>query len=127
MWYDNLDDPVNDFADLVIEAGLKDKELVYLEPIIHALTRSPKNIVMRPNFSKDQMPPLMVINLKTAIFKGDLCSALIYQEITKILKDRDSFFKDPSVGEGLHDTLFRTTVKHDFRYVEKALKNAKII
>ena len=127
MWYDNLDDPINDFADLVIEAGLKDKELVYLEPIIHALTRSSKNIVMRPNFSKEQMPPLMVINLKTAIFKGDLCSALIYQEITKILKDRDSFFKDPSVGEGLHDTLFRTTVKHDFRYAEKALKNAKLI
>lgn len=126
-WYENLDDPINNFADLIIEAGLKDKELVYIEPIIHALTRSPKNIVVRPNFSKDQMPQLVVINLKTAIFKGDLCSALIYQQITDILKDRDSFFKDPSVGEGLHDTLFKTTVRHDFRYVEKALRQSNII
>jgi hypothetical protein len=84
-WYTNLDDPINDFADLVIEAGLKDKEMVYLEPIIHALTKNPDNIMCRPDFSKPNVP-LTVINLKTSIFKGDLCSAVIYQEITKLFK-----------------------------------------
>jgi len=125
-WYMNLDDPVNDFADLILEANLKNKELVYLEPIIHALTRDPYKITCRPNFRNKELE-LVVINLSTAIFKGDLCSALIYQEITKILKDIDSFTKDPSVGEGLHDTLFRTSVKHDFSYFKKALKKAKMI
>ena len=125
-WYMNLDDPVNDFADLILEANLKNKEIVYLEPIIHALTRDPYKITRHPDFSKKDVE-LVVINLSTAIFKGDLCSALIYQEITKILKDIDSFEKDPSVGEGLHDTLFNTSVKHDFSYFKRALKKAKII
>ena len=125
-WYMNLDDPVNDFADLILEANLKNKELVYLEPIIHALTRDPYKITRHPDFSKKDVE-LVVINLSTAIFKGDLCSALIYQEITKILKDIDSFEKDPSVGEGLHDTLFNTSIKHDFSYFKRALKKAKII
>lgn len=125
-WYMNLDDPVNDFADLILEANLKNKELVYLEPIIHALTRDPYKITRHPDFSKKDVE-LVVINLSTAIFKGDLCSALIYQEITKILKDIDSFEKDPSVGEGLHDTLFNTSVKHDFTYFKRALKKAKLI
>ena len=125
-WYMNLDDPVNDFADLILEANLKNKELVYLEPIIHALTRDPYKITRHPDFSKKDVE-LVVINLSTAIFKGDLCSALSYQEITKILKDIDSFEKDPSVGEGLHDTLFNTSIKHDFSYFKRALKKAKII
>ncbi len=125
-WYMNLDDPINDFADLILEANLKNKELVYLEPIIHALTRDPYKITRHPDFSKKDVE-LVVINLSTAIFKGDLCSALIYQEITKILKDIDSFEKDPSVGEGLHDTLFNTSVKHDFTYFKRALKKAKLI
>lgn len=125
-WYMNLDDPVNDFADLILEAGLKNKELVYLEPIIHALTRDPYDITAHPDFSKKDVE-LIVINLSTAIFKGDLCSALIFQELTKILKDKDSFTKNPKVGHGLHDTLFRTSIKHDFTYFKKALKKAKII
>ena len=125
-WYMNLDDPINDFADLILEANLKNKELVYLEPIIHALTRDPYKITLHPDFSKKDVE-LVVINLSTAIFKGDLCSALIYQEITKILKDIDSFDKDPSVGEGLHDSLFNTSVKHDFTYFKRALKKAKLI
>lgn len=126
IWYDNLDDPINDFADLVNEAGLKDKEMVYLEPIIYSLTRDPNNIMKRPDFSKDVVP-VSIISLKQSIFKGDLYSAIIYQEITKLFKDRDSFFKDPSIGDGLHDSLFKTSITHDFSYMKKALKKAKLI
>lgn len=126
LWYTNLDDPINDFADLITESGLKDKEMVYLEPIIYALTRRPDNIMIHPDFSRKEVP-IIVINLKTSIFKGDLYSALIYQEITKLFKDRDSFFKDPRVGPGLHDSLFKTTLNNDFTYMKRALKKNKLI
>lgn len=125
-WYDNLDEPIRDFTNLIIEAGLKDKEMVFIEPAIYALTRCPDNVMKRPDFSKKDVK-LNVINLKTSIFKGDLYSALIYQELTKIFKDIDSFYKDPSIGEGIHDSLFKTSVKHDFSYMRKALKKGKII
>lgn len=125
-WYDNLDDPINDFANLIDESGLKDKEMVYIEPIIYALTRRPDNIMIHPDFSKPEVP-VTVINLKTSIFKGDLYSAMIYQELTKLFKDRDSFFRDPRVGPGLHDSLFKTSISHDFGYIKKALKKNKLI
>ena len=126
IWYNNLDEPIRDFTNLIIEAGLKDKELVYIEPAIYALTRCPDNIMKRPDFSRKDVP-LTIINLKTSIFKGDFYSALIYQELTKLFKDIDSFFKDPSVGEGIHDSLFKTSMRRDFSYMKKALKKGKII
>ena len=126
MWYTNLDDPINEYTDLVIEAGLSNKEMVYIEPIIHALTRRPDNILGRPDFSKPNVP-LMVINLRTSIVKGDFYSAQIYQEITKLFKDRDSFFKDESIGDGLNDSLFKTSIKHDFTYMKRALRKSKLI
>ena len=125
-WYTNLDDPINEFADLIIRVGMKDKELVYMEPIIHALTRDPYNIMKRPNFSKKNVE-LCVVNLRTAIFKGDLYSSLIFQELTKVFKDIDSFRKDPSIGDGLHDSSFNTSIKHDYRYMKRALKKSGII
>ena len=125
-WYVNdLDTPLNSFADLIIEAGLKNEEMVFLEPIIYALTRDQNNILKHPDFSKDN-PQFVVMNLKTAIFKGDLLSALVYQEVSKTIKDIDSFERD-GIGDGIHDSSFRTTVKHDFNYMKKALKKAKII
>ena len=125
-WYINdLDTPLNDFADLVIEAGLKNEEMVFLEPIIYALTRDQNNILKHPDFSKDN-PEFMVINLKTAIFKGDLLSALVYQEVSKTCKDIDSFERE-GIGDGIHDSSFKTTVRHDFSYMKKALKKAKFI
>lgn len=125
-WYTNLDDPINDFAQLIIDAGLKDVEMVHFESIIYALTRDPENIMRRPDFSRKDVA-LNVVNLKTSIFKGDLLSTLIYQEITKILKDVDSFEKDPSIGDGLHDNLFRTSISHDFTYLKRALQKAKVV
>ena len=126
MWYTNLDDPINEYTDLVIEAGLSNKEMVYIEPIIHALTRRPDNILGRPDFSKPSVP-LMVINLRTSLVKGDFYSAQLYQEITKLFKDRDSFFKDESIGDGLNDSLFKTSIKHDFTYMKRALRKSKLI
>lgn len=125
-WYTNLDDPINEFADLINRVGMKNKELVYMEPIIHALTRDPNNIMKRPNFSKKNVD-LCVVNLKTAIFKGDLYSSLIFQELTKVFKDIDSFYKDPSIGDGIHDSAFKTSIKQDFRYMKKALKKSGLI
>lgn len=125
-WYTNLDDPINDFADLVIRVGMKNKELVYMEPIIHALTRDPYNIMKRPNFNKKNVE-LCVVNFRTAIFKGDLYSALIFQELTKVFKDIDSFHKDPSIGDGIHDSAFKTSIKHDFKYMKRALKKNNLI
>ena len=125
-WYINdLDTPLNDFADLIIESGLKNEEMVFLEPIIYALTRDQNDILRHPDFSKDN-PQFMVINLKAAIFKGDLLSAFAYQEISKIIKDIDSFER-ADIGDGINDSSFKTTVKHDFTYMKKALKKAKII
>ena len=126
MWYTNLDDPINEFADLIFRVGLKNKELVYIEPFIHALTRDPYNIMKRPNFSKKNVE-LCVVNLRTAILKGDLYSSLIFQELTKVFKDVDSFYKDPSIGDGIHDSTFNTSLKHDFRYMKRALKKSGII
>jgi len=125
-WYTNLDDPINEFADLINRVGMKNKELVYMEPIIHALTRDPNNIMKRPNFSKKNVD-VCVVNLKTAIFKGDLYSSLIFQELTKVFKDIDSFYKDPSIGDGIHDSSFNTSIKHDFRYMKRALKKSGMI
>lgn len=125
-WYTNLDDPINEFADLINRVGMKNKELVYMEPIIHALTRDPNNIMKRPNFSKKNVD-VCVVNLKTAIFKGDLYSSLIFQELTKVFKDIDSFYKDPSIGDGIHDSSFKTSIKHDFRYMKRALKKSGMI
>lgn len=125
-WYTNLDDPINEFADLINRVGMKNKELVYMEPIIHALTRDPNNIMKRPNFSKKNVD-VCVVNLKTAIFKGDLYSSLIFQELTKVFKDIDSFYKDPSIGDGIHDSSFKTSIKHDFRYMKRALKKINLI
>ena len=125
-WYTNLDEPINEFADLINRVGMKNKELVYMEPIIHALTRDPNNIMKRPNFSKKNVD-LCVVNLKTAIFKGDLYSSLIFQELTKVFKDIDSFYKDPSIGDGIHDSAFKTSIKQDFRYMKKALKKSGLI
>lgn len=125
-WYTNLDDPINEFADLINRVGMKNKELVYMEPIIHALTRDPNNIMKRPNFSKKNVD-VCVVNLKTAIFKGDLYSSLIFQELTKVFKDIDSFYKDPSIGDGIHDSSFKTSIKHDFRYMKRALKKNNLI
>lgn len=126
IWYDNLDEPINDFADLIFRAGLKNKELVYIEPFIHALTRDPNNIMKRPNFKKKEVE-LCVVNLRTAIFKGDMYSSLIFQQLTNVFKDVDSFYKDPSIGNGLNDSSFTTSIGHDFRYMKKALKKANII
>ena len=125
-WYTNLDDPINDFADLIFRSGLKNKELVYIEPFIHALTRDPYNIMKRPDFRKKNVE-LCVVNLRTAIMKGDLYSSLIYQELTKVFKDKDSFYKDESIGDGLHDSSFATSIDHDFKYMKKALKKANLI
>ena len=125
-WYTNLDEPINEFADLINRVGMKNKELVYMEPIIHALTRDPNNIMKRPNFSKKNVD-VCVVNLKTAIFKGDLYSSLIFQELTKVFKDIDSFYKDPSIGDGIHDSAFKTSIKQDFRYMKKALKKSGLI
>ena len=125
-WYTNLDEPINEFADLINRVGMKNKELVYMEPIIHALTRDPNNIMKRPNFSKKNVD-VCVVNLKTAIFKGDLYSSLIFQELTKVFKDIDSFYKDPSIGDGIHDSSFNTSIKHDFRYMKRALKKSGMI
>lgn len=125
-WYINdLDTPLNDFADLVIEAGLKNEEMVFLEPIIYALTRRQDNILLRPDFSKEN-PDFMLVNLKSAIFKGDLLSALVYQEVTKTIKDVDSFERN-YIGDGIHDSSFRTSSVTDFNYMKKALKKAKMI
>lgn len=123
-WYVNdLNTPINTFADLVISAGLKNSEMVFLEPVIYSLTRDSNNILKRPDFSKAN-PTFVVGNLKTGIFKGDLFTTFIYQEITKTFKDIDSFEKE---GEGVHDSEFQSSVKYNFNYMEKALKKAKII
>src|SRR5574344_232434 len=125
-WYTNVSDPINDFADLMVEANLKNEEIVYLEPVIYSLTRSADNLMEKPDFRKKN-PNYVVINLNTAILKGDLCSSLVYQEITKTLKSVDSFERPSEIGDGIHDASFRTSIKHDFSYMKKALKKSKII
>jgi len=125
-WYhNNLSTPLQDFADLIVEVGLKDEELIFMEPILHASTRNPRDITLRPDFRKDKVDTVLV-NFRQAIFKGDICSALIYQEISKTFKDIDNYNK-PEIGPGIHDCSFRTTIKNDFTYMKKALKKAKVI
>ena len=118
--------PINQFADLMVEAGLKNEEVVFLEPIIYSMTRDANDILKRPDF-KQKDPQFVVLNLNTSILKGDLCSAIVYQEITKTLKSVDSFERPAEIGDGIHDSLFKTTISHDFGYMKKALKKAKYI
>lgn len=125
-WYDNLSDPINDFADLMVEANLKDEEIVYLEPVIYSLTRDANNILKRPDFRKKN-PEYVIANLKTAILKGDLCSAIVYQEIKKTLINNDSFERPAEIGNGIHDSLFKTSIKHDFSYMKRAFRKAGLI
>ena len=127
QWYTNdLSTPINQFADLMVEAGLKNEEVVFLEPIIYSMTRDANDILKRPDF-KQKDPQFVVLNLNTSILKGDLCSAIVYQEITKTLKSVDSFERPAEIGDGIHDSLFKTTISHDFGYMKKALKKAKYI
>lgn len=125
-WYTNLSDPINDFADLMVEAGLKNEEIVFLEPVIYSLTRDPNNILKRPDFRKKN-PDYIICNLKTSILKGDLCSAIVYQEIKKTLINNDSYERPAEIGNGVHDSSFKTSIKRDFSYMKKALKKSKII
>lgn len=125
-WYVNdLSTPIQAFADLIIEANLSNEELVFIEPIMYSLTRDPEVYTRRPDFSKDEVD-FVVMNLKTSIFKGDLCSKLVYQEVTKTVKDIDSYVAD-GVKAGIHDTTFRTTIKQDLGYMKKALRKHKVI
>lgn len=123
-WYINdLNTPINQFADLITSAGLKNTEIVFIEPVIYALTRDQNNILKRPDFSKPN-PQFVITNLKNGIFKGDLYSTFIYQEIRKTFKDVDSFCK---CGKGIHDSEFKSSVKHNFNYMKQALIKANII
>jgi hypothetical protein len=122
-WYTNLSDPINDFADLMVEANLKNEEVVFLEPVIYALTRDANDIMKRPDFSKKDVE-FNVINLKTAILKGDLCSAIVYEKIKSTFTNVDSFERPAEIGNGVHDSSFKTSIKHDFTYMEDALRNA---
>lgn len=125
-WHENLSDPINDFADVIVEANLKGIELVFLEPIIYALTRDKNDIMKRPDFRKKK-PEFYVLNLNTSIHKGDLCSAIVYEELTKTLTSIDSFERPAEIGDGIHDSSFRTSIKHDFSYMKKALKKKGLI
>lgn len=122
-WYDDLDTPLNNFADLVITAGLKGEEIVFLEPVLRALCRDPNNISKRPDFSKDDIHTV-IVNLKTGIFEGNLYSALVYQQLTDTFENIRSF---ETHDVGVNDTLFKTTRVHDFDYMRTALINKKII
>lgn len=123
-WHENnLDTPTNDFADLIISAGLKGSELVHAEPVLRKLTRDKNNILKLPDWKRSNVD-FMMVNLKTGIFKGDLYSALSFEEVTKTFKDTDSFKER---GEGAHDSQFNSNYGHDFKYMEKALKKANLI
>lgn len=117
-YYNDLDTPLNSFADLVITAGLKGEEIVFLEPVIRALCRDPENISKRPDFSKDNVPTVLV-NLKTGIFEGNLYSALVFERLTDTFENIRSFDMH---DEGINDSLFATSNDHNFDYFEKALK-----
>lgn len=122
-WYNDLDTPINSFADLVITAGLKGEELVFLEPVIRALCRDPENISKRPDFSKDDVKTV-IVNLKTGVFEGNLYSALVFERLTDTFENIRSFqYHD----EGINDSLFATSNNHNFDGFKKALKNKGII
>ena len=116
-WYNDIDTPLNEFADLIITAGLKNEEMVYLEPVIRALCRDPSNISKSPDFSKDKTDTV-IINLKTGIFEGNIYSAVAFQQLTDTFENINSFEEHPA---GVHDALFKTTRIHDYDYMEKAL------
>ena len=123
-YYNDLDTPINKLTSLIIDdANLKNTEFVHIEPIIYKLTRKPDKLIERPDFSQRD-PQYVLINLETGIFKGDLFSSLVFQEINKIFKDLDSYEER---GEGIHDSQFRSTNHHDFKYMEKALKKSGIL
>lgn len=116
-WYNDIDTPLNEFADLIITAGLKNEEMVYLEPVIRALCRDPSNISKSPDFSKEKTDTV-IINLKTGIFEGNIYSAVAFQQLTDTFENINSFEEHPA---GVHDALFKTTRIHDYDYMEKAL------
>lgn len=116
-WYNDIDTPLNEFADLVITAGLKNEEAAYLEPVIRALCRDPNNISKRPDFSKEKTETV-ITNLKSGIFEGNIYSAVAFQQLTDTFENINSFSEHPV---GVHDDLFKTTRIHDYDYMEKAL------
>lgn len=122
-WYNDLDTPLNNFADLVITAGLKGEEIVFLEPVIRALCRDPNDISRRPNFSKDKVNTV-IVNLKTGIFEGNIYSALVFERLTDTFENIRSF---QTHDVGINDSLFATSNNHDFSYFEKALKKKHMI
>lgn len=122
-WYDDLDTPLNSFADLVITAGLKGEEIVFLEPVIKALCRNPDNISKRPDFSKDEVHTV-IVNLKTGIFEGNLYSAFAFERLTDTFENIRSFEEHP---EGVNDSLFATSNNHNFPEFKKALETKGII
>lgn len=121
-WYNDIDTPINSFADLVITAGLKGEEIVFLEPVIRALCRDPENISKRPDFSKDKVDTV-IVNLKTGIFEGNLYSALVFECLTDTFENIRSF---ETHDEGINDSLFATSNYHNFDYFEDALKKKNI-
>lgn len=121
-WYNDLDTPINNFADLIIDAGLKNEEMVFLEPIIRALCRNPEEITSRPDFSKENTPTV-IINLRTGILEGDLYSALIFERLTDTFENIRSFRNH---NHGINDNPFKTSDRHDFDYFEEALKKKGI-
>lgn len=123
-WRKNeLDITIEEFVDVVIAANLKGAEMVHLEPTIRKLTRDANDLLKQPNW-KLKNPNYVTINLKTGIFKGDLFSAMSFEELTKTIKDRDSYRER---GEGAHDSQFNSNYGFDVKYMEKALKNANLI
>lgn len=116
-WYNDIDTPLNEFADLIITAGLENEEAAYLEPVIRALCRDPNNISKRPDFSKEKTETV-ITNLKSGIFEGNIYSAVAFQQLTDTFENINSFSEHPV---GVHDDLFKTTRIHDYDYMEKAL------
>lgn len=116
-WYNDIDTPLNEFADLIITSGLKNEEAAYLEPVIRALCRDPDNISKRPDFSKEKTETV-ITNLKSGIFEGNIYSAVAFQQLTDTFENINSFSEHPV---GVHDDLFKTTRIHDYDYMEKAL------
>ena len=116
-WYNDIDTPLNEFADIIITAGLKNEEAAYLEPVIRALCRDPNNISKRPDFSKEKTETV-ITNLKSGIFEGNIYSAVAFQQLTDTFENINSFSEHPV---GVHDDLFKTTRIHDYDYMEKAL------
>lgn len=122
-WYNDIDTPLNEFADLIITAGLKNEEAAYLEPVIRALCRDPNNISKRPDFSKEKTDTV-ITNLKSGIFEGNIYSAVAFQQLTDTFENINSFSEHPM---GVHDDLFKTTRIHDYDYMEKALVEKGIL